>query len=44
MGQGSYKEAEATLINTEFWLMYRDFEARWEELEREDSEYSDKDD
>lgn len=44
MGQGSYKEAEASLINTEFWLMYRDFEARWEELESEDSDIWESDD
>lgn len=44
MGQGSASSAEMSLVNTEFWLHYNEFERLWEELEREDSEYNDGDD
>lgn len=43
MGQGSAAAAELSLVNTEFWLHYAEFESLWAELEREDSEYSDND-
>lgn len=44
MGQGSASAAENALANAEFWFNYLDFERRWAELEKEDSDFIDYDD
>ena len=44
MGQGSAAEAEMTLINTEFWLHYQEFQARMAELEEQDKKFYNYDD